>query len=163
MFCVCLLNASAELQTNHCCSLHKFSVTSRNVGFSSAALSTSLKRQVACHQGFSNCVWSIKNCMFSKISDIWQVTWQWCQARQMQLQCSPCPGSGSCCKWRCLSPAFWVSLFRDGLIENLEEDKVVGKTRRPVGSSNVNCSHFGAPILQRRRQILISLEHRIKS
>ena len=76
----------------------------------------------------------------------------------MQLQCSPRPGSGSCCKWRCLSPAFWVSLFWDGLIENLEEDKVIGKTRRPVGSSNVNCSHFSTPILQRRR-----CRHRIES
>ena len=64
IFCGFFLNASAQLQTKHCCSLHKFSVTSCNVGFSSAALSTSLKRQVACHQGFSNCFWRLSTLKF---------------------------------------------------------------------------------------------------
>ena len=36
----------------------------------------------------------------------------------------------------------------DNIGKNLEEEKVVGETRRPVRSSNVNCSHSPAPTLQ---------------
>ena len=34
------------------------------------------------------------------------------------------------------------------MIENLEEEDVVGKTGGPVSSSTVHCSHFTAPTLQ---------------
>ena len=109
-------------------------VTSFNVGFPSAAPSTSLK------------IWN--KCTFFILVDL-KMTWRWYRATLQQFLCFLGQDSGWGCKWRYQSPVFkdvvkFIKLFAlsyESHIDENTEDYVVDK----ASSTEVNLVDIQTP------------------